>query len=91
MTSNEDERVYWLIAGPPPIQDRFEGIRQIGSPAMARFRFLCSPSRAPGPIHGYAITHHIHSLSDALRVEEGSLCPSLHRMEEAGWIRARIA
>ena len=42
-----------------------------------------------GPLHGYAITSHIHSLSDALRVEEGSLYPSLHRMEEAGWIRAR--
>src|SRR5918992_5576404 len=42
-----------------------------------------------GPLHGYAITARIHDLSDALRVEEGSLCPALHRMEEAGWIRAR--
>jgi transcriptional regulator len=42
-----------------------------------------------GPLHGYAITTHIQRLSDALRVEEGSLYPSLHRMEEAGWIRAR--
>jgi PadR family transcriptional regulator len=42
-----------------------------------------------GPQHGYAITTHIQSLSDALRVEEGSLYPSLHRMEEAGWIKAR--
>jgi transcriptional regulator len=42
-----------------------------------------------GPLHGYAITSYIHSLSDALRVEEGSLYPSLHRMEEAGWIKAR--
>ena len=42
-----------------------------------------------GPLHGYAITSHIHGLSDALRVEEGSLYPSLHRMEEAGWIKAR--
>ena len=41
------------------------------------------------PLHGYAITSHIQNLSDALRVEEGSLYPSLHRMEEAGWIRAR--
>lgn len=31
----------------------------------------------------------IQSLSDeVLRVEEGSLYPALHRMEEAGWIRA---
>lgn len=42
-----------------------------------------------GPLHGCAITSHIHNLSDALRVEEGSLYPSLHRMEEAGWIEAR--
>ncbi|HTG99214.1 MAG TPA: PadR family transcriptional regulator [Vicinamibacterales bacterium] len=42
-----------------------------------------------GPLHGYAITSQIQNLSDALRVEEGSLYPSLHRMEEAGWIKAR--
>jgi transcriptional regulator len=42
-----------------------------------------------GPLHGYAITSHIQDLSDALRVEEGSLYPSLHRMEEVGWIKAR--
>ena len=31
----------------------------------------------------------IHDISpDALRVEEGSLYPALHRMEEAGWVRA---
>jgi PadR family transcriptional regulator, regulatory protein PadR len=41
------------------------------------------------PLHGYAITDHIHRLSkDALRVEEGSLYPALHRMDEAGWIRS---
>jgi PadR family transcriptional regulator, regulatory protein PadR len=42
-----------------------------------------------GPLHGYAITSHIQRLSDVLRVEEGSLYPALHRMEEAGWIKAR--
>jgi PadR family transcriptional regulator, regulatory protein PadR len=44
-----------------------------------------------GPLHGYGITAHITSLSDVLRVEEGSLYPALHRMEEAGWIKARWA
>jgi PadR family transcriptional regulator, regulatory protein PadR len=43
-----------------------------------------------GPMHGYAITSRIHELSDTLRVEEGSLYPALHRMEEAGWIKARL-
>ena len=42
-----------------------------------------------GPLHGYGITAQISSLSDVLRVEEGSLYPALHRMEEAGWIKAR--
>src|SRR5262245_54295694 len=42
-----------------------------------------------GPLHGYAIASHIQKLSDVLRVEEGSLYPSLHRMEEAGWVKAR--
>ena len=42
-----------------------------------------------GPLHGYGITLRIHeTTNDALRVEEGSLYPALHRMEEAGWIKA---
>ncbi len=42
-----------------------------------------------GATHGYAITSHIQSITeDALRVEEGSLYPALHRMEQDGWIRA---
>lgn len=40
-------------------------------------------------IHGCAIADHIHDMSrDALRVEEGSLYPALHRMEEAGWVKS---
>jgi len=42
-----------------------------------------------GPLHGYAITSRIETASDLLRVEEGSLYPALHRMEEAGLIRAK--
>jgi PadR family transcriptional regulator PadR len=41
------------------------------------------------PLHGYGIANAIQELSkEALRVEEGSLYPALHRMEEAGWIAA---
>lgn len=41
-------------------------------------------------LHGYAIMSAIQDMSgDVLRVEEGSLYPALHRMEEAGWIRAQ--
>jgi PadR family transcriptional regulator, regulatory protein PadR len=40
-------------------------------------------------LHGYAIMSAIQEISgEVLRVEEGSLYPALHRMEEAGWIRA---
>ena len=42
-----------------------------------------------GPLHGYGISAQVESLSDVLRIEEGSLYPALHRMEEAGWIKAR--
>lgn len=43
-----------------------------------------------GPLHGYGITMRIQEISEnVLRVEEGSLYPALHRMEEAGWIRAK--
>jgi transcriptional regulator len=42
-----------------------------------------------GPLHGYAIATRIEALHDVLRVEEGSLYPALHRMEESGWVKAR--
>ncbi|HMV33287.1 MAG TPA: PadR family transcriptional regulator [Gemmatimonadales bacterium] len=44
---------------------------------------------ARGRLHGYAITSHIQRVSqELLRVEEGSLYPALHRMEQEGWIRS---
>jgi transcriptional regulator len=44
---------------------------------------------AAGPIHGYGIALRIHEASsDLLRVEEGSLYPALHRLEQGGLLRA---
>lgn len=44
---------------------------------------------ARGAMHGYAITSHIQTVSaELLRVEEGSLYPAMHRMEQEGWMRA---
>ena len=44
---------------------------------------------ARGPLHGYGMTLHIQMVSkDILRVEEGSLYPALHRMEQDGWVSA---
>jgi transcriptional regulator len=42
-----------------------------------------------GPMHGWGITLHIQQVSnEVLRVEEGSLYPALHRMEQEGWVSA---
>lgn len=42
-----------------------------------------------GPRHGYGITAFVEQASEELlRVEEGSLYPALHRLEEQGWIQA---
>ena len=40
-----------------------------------------------GPAHGYAIARWIEQLTGhALQIGEGSLYPSLHRLEERGWV-----
>ena len=42
-----------------------------------------------GSMHGYSITLHIQQISEeSLRIEEGSLYPALHRMAQAGWVKA---
>jgi PadR family transcriptional regulator, regulatory protein PadR len=43
-------------------------------------------------LHGYGIVLHIQRASDELlSVEEGSLYPALHRMEQCGWIESAWA
>lgn len=45
-----------------------------------------------GSIHGYGILTHIRRVTDeVLIVEEGSLYPALHRMEQDGWVHSRWA
>jgi PadR family transcriptional regulator, regulatory protein PadR len=42
-----------------------------------------------GPMHGWGITLQIQEISgEVLRVEESSLYPALHRVEQEGWIAA---
>ena len=42
-----------------------------------------------GKMHGYGITLHVEQISEnVLRLEEGSLYPALHRMTQAGWLKA---
>jgi PadR family transcriptional regulator, regulatory protein PadR len=45
-----------------------------------------------GELHGYGIVLHIQRASaELLRVEEGSLYPALHRMEQSRWISSEWA
>jgi PadR family transcriptional regulator PadR len=44
---------------------------------------------AMGPIHGYAISKRIRQISnDVLRIQQGSLYPALHRLENRKWLTA---
>ncbi|HEY6446537.1 MAG TPA: PadR family transcriptional regulator [Acidobacteriaceae bacterium] len=47
---------------------------------------------APEPMHGWAIAKRIQQISrEVLQVQQGSLYPALHRLEQQGWIRAKWA
>ena len=44
-----------------------------------------------GPLHGWGISKRIRQLSsDVLQVNQGSLYPALYRLEDRGWIAARL-
>ncbi len=44
---------------------------------------------ALGPVHGYGISQRIQQISkEVLQVQQGSLYPALHRLEERGWLEA---
>jgi PadR family transcriptional regulator PadR len=44
---------------------------------------------AMGPIHGYAISKRIRQISnDVLQIQQGSLYPALHRLEDQKWLQA---
>jgi len=41
------------------------------------------------PMHGWAISQRIHQISnEVLQVQQGSLYPALHRLEQQAWIQA---
>jgi transcriptional regulator len=47
---------------------------------------------SPQPMHGWAIAKRIQQLSsEVLQVQQGSLYPALHRLEQQGWIEAEWA
>jgi transcriptional regulator len=47
---------------------------------------------SPQQMHGWAIAKRIQQLSsEVLQVQQGSLYPALHRLEQQGWIEAEWA
>lgn len=56
---------------------------------LGTLTLLILQSLTRGPRHGYGISAFVQQASEELlRVEEGSLYPALHRMEEQGWVHA---
>jgi transcriptional regulator len=61
--------------------------RTKGDNLQGALALLVLKSLEQGPMHGWGITLHIQRISnEILRVEEGSLYPALHRMEQERWI-----
>jgi len=55
---------------------------------MGTLDLLILARLAKGPMHGFGIAEYLHQASDALRVEEGSLYPALHRLESQGFVES---
>jgi transcriptional regulator len=66
--------------------------RLLTKPLQGSLNLLILKTLSRGPLHGYAITNHIQQVSgDVLQVEEGSLYPALHRLDQQGWIASEWA
>ena len=63
--------------------------RDSGELVQGTLDMLILRTLARGPSHGWGVAQHIKAVSDeVLRVEEGSLYPALHKLEQEGWITA---
>jgi PadR family transcriptional regulator, regulatory protein PadR len=66
--------------------------RLFSKPLQGSLNLLILKVLSSGPLHGYAITNSIQEISDdVLQVEEGSLYPALHRMQQDGLISSEWA
>lgn len=65
----------------------------MGKPAdllQGTLDLLILKTLATEPKHGWAIAKRIQQISnEVLQVQQGSLYPALHRLEQQGWIRAK--
>jgi transcriptional regulator len=63
--------------------------RTVSKSLLGSLNLLVLKALSAGPLHGYAITTRIQQISDdVLQVEEGSLYPALHRLEQEGLVRS---
>lgn len=63
--------------------------RNIIEAVQGTLDFLILKALSWGEMHGYAIARWIQESSgDELQIEEGTLYPALHRMEDRGWLEA---
>ncbi|SRR6476646_334092 len=66
--------------------------RLLSKPLQGSLNLLILKTLSRGALHGYGITTQIQQISgEVLQVEEGSLYPALHRMEQEGWITSEWA
>ena len=80
---------------PLTIYNSFVDYLQLGKPSdllQGTRALLIMRTIALEPKHGWAIAKRIEQISDEiLQVQQGSLYPALHRMEQQGWIKAEWA
>ena len=63
--------------------------RNIIESVQGTLDFLILKTLSRGEMHGYAIARSIFDTSaEELQIEEGTLYPALHRLEDRGWIDA---
>jgi transcriptional regulator len=63
------------------------GDNQKNEMLQGTFDMLILRTLVTGPAHGHTIAHVIeHTSDEVLQVEQGSLYPALHRLEDRGWV-----
>ena len=72
-----------------------QGIKTMGKPSdlvQGTLDLLILRTISLEPKHGWAIAKRIQQVSgEVLQVQQGSLYPALHRLEQQGWIKAKWA
>jgi PadR family transcriptional regulator, regulatory protein PadR len=63
--------------------------RDIIDSVQGTLDFLILKTLSWGEMHGYAVARWIFDTSgEELQIEEGTLYPALHRLEDRGWVEA---